>query len=222
MLRQKRVKLWRETSNPFFELHQARGDVKNPTDLAYFLSQGVIEFIPEVSTIFDLNRTDTIIIDLDPKDPNKHSFEDTRQATKVVYASLLTKGSPLREALSVVSVKLRFSGNRSFHIYIRLDRPHRFEEIRDPVKASLDTVTKMYPRDLSYRNLRSADGSGRDDYILIDIGALSRHRCVRSLWSVHHKTKLVCVPVDDLDTFDRECSTMEAVLAKGKTLESFS
>jgi len=220
LLRERRITLWRLMDKPFFEIHQALGDRRNPVDLAYYLDQGVVEFIPEVSTIYDLNRTDTIIIDLDPKNPNLFDFEDTRGATKVVDVALCGQGSVLTTQFNVIDRKYRFSGNRSFHIYIRLDKPHHFEPVREAVKASLDVVTKMYPV-LSYKNLRAADGSGRDDYILVDIGALSRHRCVRSLWSVHAKTLKACVPVENLDSFQRETATLEAVLARGRVEEKF-
>lgn len=221
MLRQRRVQLWRDMEEPFFEIHQFRNDFNNPTDLAFFLKKGVMAFIPEVSTVYDLNRTDTIIIDLDPKSKDKFSFEDTRGATQVVSVALLTEGSELRKKFNVIDWKYRFSGNRSFHLYIRLDKPHPFVPLREAVKTSLDVVTKLYPNTLSYRHLQYADGTSRDDFILIDIGALSRHRCVRSLWSVHSKTGLVCVPVEDLATFDRGTASIEKVLERGKVEERF-
>lgn len=206
---------------PFYEIHQFKGDINNPLDLAYFVKAGVREFIPEVSTVYDLNRTDTIIIDLDPKDPAQFSFEDTRGATQVVAAALLTEGCALRQTYKVVAHKFRFSGNRSFHLYIRLDGPKRFEEVREAVKQSLDVAVKLYPSQLSYKNLRAPDGSGRKDYMLVDIGALSRHRCVRSLWSIHHKSQMVCVPVENLATFSRDCASMEAVVERGMVEEVF-
>lgn len=221
MLHKRRVQLWRVMEEPFYEIHQFRGDFNNPIDLAFFLKKGVMAFIPEVSTVFDLNRTDTIIIDLDPKSKEKFTFEDTRGATTVVAAALLTDGSELRKEFNVIDWKYRFSGNRSFHLYIRLDRPHPFIPMREAVKRSLDVVTKLYPKTLSYKHLQYADGSSRDDFILIDIGALSRHRCVRSLWSVHSKTNLVCVPVEDLVTFDKETASIEKVLERGKVEERF-
>lgn len=221
LLHAKRVRLWRMMPKPFIEIHQFLGDVNNPVDLAYFLKIGVQEFIPEVSTIYDLNRTDTIIIDLDPKDPELFSFEDLREATKVVDTALLTSGSALMTDFNVLARKMRFSGNRSFHLYIRLDKPHHFEELRAAVKKSLDVVTEMYPDRLSYRNLRDSRGQGRKDYILIDIGALSRHRCVRSLWSLHHKTALACVPVADVATFQKDEASTDIVLERGPVEEIF-
>ena len=221
MLRQKRATMWRVMEEKtFYEIHTFTGDKNNPTDLSYFIKAGVKEFIPEVSTVFDLDRTDTVIIDLDPKDPNRFSFEDTRQATDMVLRALVSPGMPFVSEFKVEAVKLRFSGNRSFHIYVRVDRPHRFPELREAVKKSIDLVTAHNPL-FTYKNLRGPDGHGRKDYLLIDIGALSRHRCVRSLWSLHHKTGLVCVPVPNLHTFDRESATPEKVLAAGPVEERF-
>lgn len=200
---------------PFFEIHRAYHQYDNPTDLQWYARNGGVEIIPEVSQIYDLDRTDTVIIDLDPKDPAIFSFDDLRGATKVVYAALCTKGSPLMAQFNVEAVKFRFSGNRSFHIYIKLDKPYHFHPLREAVKESLDIAIGMYPS-LSYKNLRN-----RSDYILIDIGALARHRCVRALWSLHHKTGLVCIPVQNIDTFKREEASLDAVRAKGAVQEVF-
>lgn len=221
MLRRRRVKLWRVMEEPFFEIHQFVGDVNNPTDLAFFIKKGVKAFIPEVSTVYDLNRTDTVIIDLDPKSKDLFTFEDTRNATMVVATALLDENSVFRRAFPLLDYKFRFSGNRSFHLYIRLDRPYPFVPLRDAVKKSLDVVTRLYPRHLSYRNLTDASGQSRTDYILIDIGALSRHRCVRSLWSIHSKTNLVCVPVEDLNSFSKDSAVIETVIERGKVAERF-
>jgi hypothetical protein len=213
--------MWGSGDNPFFEIHSYNGKADDPTDVSYFIARGAVEFIPEVSYIYDIDRTDTIIVDLDPKDPVMFSFEDTRGATQVVTAALLTKGSPLDKAVVIEEHKYRFSGNRSFHLYIKLSKPHPFEYLRNAVKMSLDVVTEMYPQ-LSYKNYRSPDNKiSRTDYILVDIGALSRHRVVRALWSMHAKTGLVCVPVQDIKTFDRSEADPSAVLSKGFVAEKF-
>lgn len=210
-----------EGQTPFFEVHGSWGSINNPVDIEYFINAGAQEFIPEVSYINDLDRTDTIIIDLDPKDPKMFDFEATRMATKIVHAALCVKGGPLDVNFKVLGWKFRFSGNRSFHIYIRLGRLYRFEELRTIVKENLNPVIEIYPH-LSYTNLRGGkNGPPRTDFMLVDVGALARHRCVRSLWSLHHKTRMACIPVENLDTFDRKEAFVDAVLQKGAVSEVF-
>jgi len=208
--------------NPFIEIHKAEGDTYDPTDFSYFLRKNVIEFIPEVSTVNDHGRTDCLIIDLDPKSKD-FTWDDLITATKRTIDCLLTPsleddGVPLtqtQEEFSVRDWKLRFSGNRSFHIYIQLDKRVNFLVARDAVKRLLNEEEDDH---YTYHNVR-----GRDDFVLVDIGAIARHRCVRSLYSVHAKTGLVCVPVprDGLDQFGFESALPERVVAQGPTGERF-
>lgn len=209
-----KLELWRREENPFFEIHD-HGDNNNPTHLDFFIKRGAVEWIPEVSTVFDLDRSDTVIVDLDPKDPT-YTFDQLKGATRVVHTALCSPGSPLVTECKVRAWKFRFSGNRSFHIYIKLDRPYEFPPVREIVKKSLKVVTDMYPQ-LSYQNRRS----GNDNFILIDIGALARHRCVRSLWSLHYKTALACVPVTDVESFQREQASPEVIVRQGEQTEVF-
>lgn len=217
LISEQRLKLRGTDENPFFEIHSV-GHRKDPTSLTYFIEQGAIEFIPEVSEIFDLDRTDTIIIDLDPKNP-EFDFDALRYASYDVLTCLLgtncAEGPNLSEDVVIKRYKLRFSGNRSFHLYLKLNGLHTFPVIRELVKTRLDTLTGSRT-DLSYKNVRD-----RKDYILVDIGAIARHRCVRSLWSVHAKTGMVCVPVSDLFSFDRESATIDNVLSGGYVEELF-
>lgn len=221
LIRRARMDLWRALENPHYEIHQAHGNENLPIDLSYFLKRGVIEFIPEVSTVFDLNRTDTVIIDLDPKDPKQFSFDEIKGATAATIEAVLHSNSAFTRNVGHVAHKLRFSGNRSFHIYVKLPKPLKFEEIRPHLKSSLDVLVKMYRGLVHYEPLTKNDGSPRTDYLFIDIGALSRHRCVRSLWSIHAKTNMACVPVPELMTFDKESATIDAVLSRGPQQEIF-
>lgn len=193
---------------------------KNPADIQYWINQGVTEFIPEVTTVYDLDRSTFIVIDLDPKDPTVYDFEATRQATARVLDTLMGvawDGTPLKlRGIPAKGFRLRFSGNRSFHIYIDLLEPTDLKKLREQVKELLDVGIEPTLDDpneklhMTYHNVRD-----RKDYILVDIGAIARHRCVRSLWSVHAKTGWVCCPVENLFTFQRERAQMEEVLARG-------
>jgi hypothetical protein len=58
-------KLWGDGKH--IELHNASTDISDITSLGYYLNKGVVEFIPETSTIFDPDRSDVIVIDIDPK-----------------------------------------------------------------------------------------------------------------------------------------------------------
>lgn len=203
------VELLDDRPDPFFEIRSI-GDPTSPVDLLYFVSIGAVEFIPEVSLIHDLNRTDSIIIDLDPKN-KEYPFDTLRDRTLDVLESLLNFKYT---GFSIQAYKVRFSGNRSFHLYFKLDGLYEFELLRGEVKKALDPLCEG--TDLSYKNIRD-----KDDYVLIDIGALARHRCVRSLWSMHYKTGLVCVPCQDIVTFDKASCSIDAVFSNGPINEVF-
>jgi len=187
----------------FIELMADEGN--SPRSVQYWINRGVQEFIPEVTTKWDLDRSDFFVIDLDPKSPD-FNFRQLKIATVVVQRAVVANDN-LR-VLLLPHFNLRFSGNRSFHLYFRLKSPLDLVWIREQVKFALDAVTSKTGV-LSYRNIKD-----RNDYILVDVGAIARHRCVRSLWSVHHKTNRVCVPLamEDLMKFDPTTATMEAVL----------
>lgn len=204
----------------FFELHTT-GNSQSPVDIQYHANRGMIEVIPEVSEINDLERTDTVIIDLDPKDPKLFGMDHLKWSTAAVYTTVTVKNGPLDGNFKILATKFRFSGNRSFHIYIRLQKKYQFEDIRKTLKTCLEPLTKLYPV-LRYQNMRTTNvGPPRTDFILIDVGAMSRHRCVRALWSLHNKTNLVCVPVTDINSFDISQSEVANVLRNGSVHESF-
>lgn len=205
------VVLLNPIDNPFIEIHDPLG--MGPTSLLHFVMQGAMEFIPEVSTVFDLSRTDTVIIDLDPKGP--FTWDHVKQATMLTHDALCRPDSVLNAVAPVKATKFRYSGNRSFHIYIRLDRLYPFEVLRDAVKKSLHPLIVANPGTLTY----SAKDS--EHKLLIDIGALSRHRCVRSLYSLHGKTGRSCVPVYDVGKFDISWAERAAVLTRGLEQEAF-
>lgn len=217
--------------NPFIEIHSVTGE--GPYSLDYWVRRGAIEFIPEVSDVHDLNRTDVVIVDLDPKD-EKFQWQDLVDATKKVMMALLGTIQPegvdfLRQTgtvpfsrvgadtgVTVRDCKLRFSGSRSFHIYIQLEKRAEFPAIRTALKAILDPLEKETNGNLTYHNLRD-----RKDFILVDIGAVARHRCVRSLYSMHAKTGRICIPVKQLDGFEKESAAAPAVTQRGRETERF-
>lgn len=171
----------------------------DPTGLQYWINAGVLEFIPEVSRIYDLERTDTAIIDLDPKD-DSFGFDQVKEAVVLVMDRVrISKiGGILKD-----TYRLRYSGNRSIHLYLDLTQMVSLFALRKELQLVLGQMSGW----LSCKNLE-----GRKDYIYIDIGAMAVHRCVRSLWSLHHKTGKACVPVVDLKSFDPGSATIDAVL----------
>jgi len=222
ILRAKRIPLmgYPNEGKYFFEV-QGSGNPHNPTDLLYFANRGMMEVIPEVSEVNDLERTDTIIVDLDPKDPKLFGMEHLKWSTIAVWTAVMAKDGPVDGNFKIQQAKLRFSGNRSFHIYVRLQKKYQFVDIRTALKASLEPLTKQH-QFLRYQNMKTTQaGPPRNDFMLIDIGAMSRHRCVRALWSLHHKTGLVCVPVADINKFEMEHSGMSHVLKRGPVREIF-
>lgn len=214
-------------SNPFIEIHSASGE--GPYSLDYWVRRGAIEFIPEVSDVHDLDRTDVVIVDLDPKD-EKFQWQDLVDATKKVMETLLGTVQPEGVAfhkangalpldqvgLPVRDCKLRFSGSRSFHIYIQLEKRTDFPTIRTALKKLLDPLEVESAGNLTYHNVRD-----RKDFILVDIGAVAKHRCVRSLYSMHAKTGRICIPVKQIDGFDKERSAAPVVVQRGVESERF-
>lgn len=211
----------------FIQFQSCGTAVDSPADIQYWINKHTLEFIPEVMSVYDLDRSEYFVVDLDPKDPNIFSFEDTRRATQLVLVALFGPdgdGAPLKaRGVPVNGYKLRFSGNRSFHIYGGLSERLELKKIREAVKDILDHAIEPSmeaPFDdklrLSYHNIRD-----RKDFILVDIGAIARHRCVRSLWSVHAKTGFVCVPVENLNTFQRDSAEMTKALAAGPQEERY-
>lgn len=173
---------------PFITLTKA-GSGGRPDDIVYWVSRGALEFIPEVSEYNDLDRSDFFVVDLDPKSPD-FSFDDLRASTLKVLGRL-KEWLASDSRFSLRAVEVRFSGNRSFHLYFRFNQKYDLTVIRDALKIALDPIDDV-DSGLSYHNVRD-----RKDFILIDIGAVARHRCVRSLGSLHAKTGRRCIPLEE-------------------------
>jgi DNA primase catalytic subunit len=120
----------------------------------------------------------------------------------------------LNQVYPIRGWKFRFSGNRSYHLYIKFWWLHELKQVREIVKSALDVVCGMYSQ-LTYS---ASDAEGK---IYIDIGAIAKHRCVRSLWSLHNKTGRVCIPVSNLKTFKREDAELDKVISIGEVKEIF-
>lgn len=204
--------LWLPTENPFVEIHRATGP-DDPLSLEYHVRRGVIEFIPEVTTIFDADRSATILVDLDPKSMQIGLADLLFAASLVTLA--LGPNSQFDGGGRVRGVKYRYSGNRSIHVILKLDKLYPVNELRSAVRAALEPLVRSYPTHLSLDNMPIGS------YIYLDCNAIARGRAVRALYSLHHKTGLACVPVPTLETFDIRQADPEFVLRNPLVDEAF-
>lgn len=198
-----------EMSTGFVEIHRVRG-AEDPTALQYHVERGLVEVIPEVSIAWDLERSPILCIDLDPKFDMK--LDDLKGQLDWI-ARAFPVGLPI-EGAPVVGRKVRFSGNRSLHLWLALERPVPMAAARLAVEKALMPLVKSRP-------ILTLDVKQDGRVVYVDTKTIAKHRCVRCLYSLHLKTGLCCVPVFDLHTFQREHATPEEVLRIGPQQEVF-
>jgi DNA primase len=198
-----------DRTDPFIEIHRPAGP-GDPTSLEYHVRAGVIEFVPEVSKVWDLERAPTFCVDLDPKFDIAPSLliECMR-----MLADRLKPGTVLHSR-SVIDRKFRFSGNRSLHMWVALDLPAKLDTIRAAVKERLEPVIKS-------TKLMTLDLTRQGNVVYVDLGTIAKSKCVRALYSLHAKTGLCCVPLDNLEQFDRSQADPAVVLRDGPRTERF-
>lgn len=108
---------------------------QNQATLLYMNNLGCIEINPWHSTIFQLERPDYAIIDLDPSEDN--TFEE------VIETALITK-SVLNQAK--IEGYCKTSGSSGLHIYIPLGGLYSYEEARDFTKLLCMYVNQQLPQ----------------------------------------------------------------------------
>ncbi|MTE26468.1 DNA ligase D [Winogradskyella ouciana] len=107
---------------------------QNQATLTYMNNLGCIELHPWHSTIYQLDRPDYTIIDLDPS--KKNTFEqvvETAQAAKYVLDSARIKSY------------CKTSGASGIHIYIPLGRKYTYSEARDFTKLLCYYIQEQLP-----------------------------------------------------------------------------
>ncbi len=204
--------MWRpEGDKPLIEIHRARGSA-DPTSLEYQVDHGAAEVIPEVSTVFDLDRSPVVTVDLDPK---MDCTDDFLVQTTGVILQLLGQNGRLAANYKIMGVKVRFTGNRSMHVIVGFAKPQKLDEVREAVRDALKTICG--PKSM----FSTEPEVGDRKFFYLDIGVIAKHKCVRSLYSLHAKTGLVCVPVPDILSFRREHAEPKYVLKTGPIEELF-
>lgn len=199
-----------EAHEGFIELHRAKGEA-DPTALQHHLDRGIVEIIPEVSIAWDLDRSAIICLDLDPK--FDMPFDDLKVQIDWM-AKALPVGVDLLDGITVVAHKIRYSGNRSLHLWLALSKPTDLAACREAVKRRLGPVVRSRP-------ILTLDPKQDGRVVYLDVNTMARHRCVRCCYSLHMKTGLVCVPVVNLDRFEKEQAAPEEVLKRGHVAEPF-
>lgn len=205
------LSLWRpDIDNPRIELHRHDG-VSDPRSIAWMAqNEEAIEIVPDMSRLHDIKRSPYCCVDLDPKVdvPLPKLIELTD-----IVATQTAPGGPLGSLLPVVGQKFRWTGNRSFHIWSVFNKPIEFESIRTALEKVLEPVCSIFP--ILSLDLQRPDG------VYVDIKVNASGKAVRSLYSLHYKTGMACVPVPKLANFDIRSAQPERVLETGPSAEAF-
>lgn len=205
------LRLWNPVvDSPFIEIHRHEG-LSDPRSVTWAVQNDrIIEFIPEMSTLRDSNITPYVCVDLDPK--TEIQIGTLISLTKLIAAQT-APGGPLSSILPVIGQKIRYSGNRSLHVWSALQKCVPFDVIRAALRKVLDPVVAIMP-------ILSFDVT-RQDGVYVDIQINAKGKAVRCLYSLHHKTGLACINVPSLESFDIRHADPTFVLANGLIRESF-
>lgn len=189
-----------KSGNPFFEIHRVGDDPRDMLSFRHFVESGAVEFIPATSRVYDLDRASTVCVDLDPKvDIDLH----VQKEILIAVYRCLSPGTFFAAKRGLVGCEFRHSGNRSFHVWLHLQRPSNLAGLKADIKEALTPFVNTN-KGFTFDNQENAT-------LLLDCGSLARNRCTRSLWSLHWKTSRVCVPVPDIKAFRVEDTEIEEV-----------
>lgn len=102
--------------------------------LIYLANQGTVAFHIWLSKKDMLFKPDKVVFDLDPSD---NSFEEIKEATKLVGAYFRKKGK---------DPHLMTTGQHGLHIWYSIRRSQTFDELRETVKGDALALEKKYPK----------------------------------------------------------------------------
>lgn len=136
-------------------------------------------------------------IDLDPQE--KYDFEKVKKVVKDIQ-KLMT------EIPDVSKVEVRFSGSRGFHIYGYVKGQINVSEGRELMKQKLqEYIDQTGQRDLSIGLTRDPNTMRLDTSTFHPTGSL------RAKYSLHKDTGLACIPVFNIDTFDKSMAKIDRI-----------
>lgn len=102
--------------------------------LIYLANQGTVAFHIWLSKKDMLYKPDKVVFDLDP---TNNSFEEVKEAAKLVGAYFRKKGKDPR---------LVTTGQHGLHVWYSIRRSQTFDELRETVKGDALVLEKKYPK----------------------------------------------------------------------------
>lgn len=102
--------------------------------LIYLANQGTVAFHIWLSKKDMLYKPDKIVFDLDP---TNDSFEEVKEAAKLVGAYFRKKGK---------DPQLMTTGQHGLHVWYHIHRSQTFDELRETVKRDALELEKKYPQ----------------------------------------------------------------------------
>lgn len=173
----------------FYQITEWSGNLnsKNPQDLSYIIANGGIEIHKEVTLIDNLYKSNVFYIDLDPIGPI--DFEIVKKFTM----DFLTHFKKIK---TIKNIKIRFSGNRSFHFECYTYGEMELSEFK---KSISEKILDFRFKECAFFTERFPNIS---KYIYVDLGALAPHKMIRCTGSLHHKTNEPCIYVEESSILD--------------------
>ncbi len=102
--------------------------------LIYLVNQGTVSFHIWPAKRDQLKKPDKIIFDLDPADNN---FSKLKEAATLVAEYLRKRNH---------NPRLMTTGQTGLHLWYRVRRTHRFDSVREKIKAMAAELTSEYPK----------------------------------------------------------------------------
>jgi len=140
------------------------------------------------------------IVDVDPRP--EVPFEDTKKLTQELVDFL-------KEAFSDIldNIQVYFSGNRGFHIYLNWKKEMNVTEMRQELRKALENflIQKKDPK-------VKLELPTRNDETRLDITIYHPGGSIRVPYSLHKKTGLAAIPVNNIMEFDPK----SAIVVKSK------
>lgn len=150
--------------------------------------------------------TPYLFVDLDPRED--FSFEEVKKVVPDII-------NIIKNIDNVNKTEVRFSGSKGFHLYGFLNHPMNTTEARELLKQKLqDYIDKTGRKDL-FIGLTKDPKSMR-----LDTSTLHKTGSLRALYSLHKDTGLACVPVLNVNTFDKSMAKIENVKVASLSLKT--
>jgi len=155
----------------------------NPENYDRLVSGRVVE----IHKALPSNQTNLIWVDLDAYE-RFGDLDKVKPYAKEIQQLLINN-------FDVQKINVKFSGDRGFHIEAIVPKMD-VDEARNKIK---DLLKEKYKYDL-----KVTTGLAAPDQMRLDTSTLHEKGSIKAKYSLHHKTGLVAVPVEGLDSFEPE------------------